>query len=86
MQKKYFSYLKVDVLEVFRFRILTWKQLDPNHSSKFEKLSIKSMIGSPNDMIRQSIGMDSILLKNLRLKFAFAVKLKSSMFEKFLYF
>ena len=56
----YFSYFKVD----------------PNHGSEFETWSnIESMIGSPNHMIRRSLGMHKILLKNLRLKVAFAVEL-----------
>ena len=66
----YFSYFKVD----------------PNHGSEFETWpNIESMIG-PNHMIRRSLGMHKILLKNLRLKVAFAVELKSGMFKKFLYF
>ena len=67
--KEIFSYFKVNVLKGFRFRILTRKLLDPNYGSEFENWSnIESMIGSPNHMVRKSLGMHKILLKNPRLK------------------
>ena len=62
--------------------------MDPNHGSEFENWSnIESMIGPQNHiMIRQSLGIHKILQKNLRLKVAFSVKLKSSVFGFFFVF